>query len=248
MTPGVAWSAVCGAADPLVEALEAAVRHGGPARTRVVRRDPAAMWEVITGRLFAGVQHEYVGFDDPSVLGDNGMTEPMVVSGSSAMREMLRRGVRVRQLTTAAGVAANSDVHPALQFRTGGEARVVPGLPWKACVFDRRVAVVPLDLSSLLGGMAISTDPLLVRMLLAAHRSGWDAGAEPVSRVPAHLREVVELLVAGLPDDRAARRAGVSPHTYSRRVTELMDLLGVRSRFQAGAELSRRGWNTPGPE
>jgi hypothetical protein len=182
MTPGVAWSAVCGAADPLVEALEAAVRHGGPARTRVVRRDPAAMWEVITGRLFAGVQHEYVGFDDPSVLGDNGMTEPMVVSASSAMREMLRRGVRVRQLTTAAGVAANSDVHPALQFRTGGEARVVPGLPWKACVFDRRVAVDPLDLSSLLGGMAISTDPLLVRMLLAAHRSGWDAGAEPVGR------------------------------------------------------------------
>ena len=125
---------------------------------------------------------------------------------------------------------------------------LVPGLPWKACVFDRRVAVVPLDLSTLLGGMVISTEPLLVRMLLAAHRSGWDAGAEPVSRVPAHLREVVELLVAGLPDDRAARRAGVSPRTYSRRVTELMDLLGVRSRFQAGAELSRRGWNTPGPE
>jgi DNA-binding NarL/FixJ family response regulator len=54
------------------------------------------------------------------------------------------------------------------------------------------------------------------------------------------------MLMAGTPDDRAADALGVSPRTYSRRVGELTLLLGVQSRFQAGAEAARRGWlDTP---
>ncbi|MFC5291172.1 BTAD domain-containing putative transcriptional regulator [Actinokineospora guangxiensis] len=62
---------------------------------------------------------------------------------------------------------------------------------------------------------------------------------------PAHLRAVLEQLLSGATDTTASRRLGLSPRTYSRRVSELLDYLGVDSRFQAGAEALHRGWITP---
>ena len=233
--------------EPLASALEAlgSSRPSTRPLTRVVRGDHQRIWGVVTDDLIARVRFEYVGFDDPSVLAADGMTESMLVRGSAAMRGVLARGVRVHQLTTDAGLAANSEEHPAVQDRWGGQVRVVPHLPFKACVFDRRVAAIPLDLSSLLRGMVVTTDPLLIGMVLAAHRSGWRLGAGPRETLPAHLRDVLDLMVSGVPDDRAADRAGLSARTYSRRVAELMELLGARSRFQAGVEAAHRGWTRP---
>jgi DNA-binding NarL/FixJ family response regulator len=62
---------------------------------------------------------------------------------------------------------------------------------------------------------------------------------------PTHLAPVVRTLMAGMTDDRAADALGMSPRTYSRRVSELALLLGVQSRFQAGVEAVRRGWLDP---
>lgn len=36
----------------------------------------------------------------------------------------------------------------------------------------------------------------------------------------------------------------MSPRTYSRRVAELLDYLGVATRFQAGVKMVQRGWLT----
>lgn len=228
-----------------LDAVAASARRDERPRTRVVRGAPHHIWDVVTTELFERARYEYAGFDDPSVLVANGLTESMLACGSAAMREMLGRGVRLRQLTTGAGLAASSEDHPAIQFRLGGQARVVPSLPFKACVFDRRIAAIPLDLSSLLHGMVVTADPLLVRMVLAAHRTIWNAGTEPGDPLPPHLRTVLDLLTSGITDDVAARRAGLSPRTYSRRVAELMDLLGARSRFEAGIAAARRGWSPP---
>lgn len=230
-----------------LDAVAAPARRDERASTRVVRGTPRHIWDVVTGELFGRARYEYVGFDDPSVLVANGLTESMLACGSAAMREMLGRGVRLRQLTTGSGLAASSEDHPAIQFRLGGQARVVSALPFKACVFDRRIAAIPLDLSSLLHGMVVTADPLLVRMVLGAHRIIWNAGTEPGDTLPPHLQTVLDLLASGVPDDRAARQAGLSPRTYSRRIAELMDLLGARSRFEAGIVAARRGWTPPAP-
>jgi DNA-binding NarL/FixJ family response regulator len=64
--------------------------------------------------------------------------------------------------------------------------------------------------------------------------------------LPLRLRPVLEELLSGAPDLTASRRLNVSPRTYTRRVAELLDYLGVTTRFQAGAEIIRRGW-APGP-
>lgn len=60
--------------------------------------------------------------------------------------------------------------------------------------------------------------------------------------LPRRLRPVLMELLSGVPDLTASRRLNMSPRTYSRRVAELLDYLGVATRFQAGAEIARRGW------
>ncbi|MFD1936887.1 hypothetical protein ACFSKW_35995 [Nonomuraea mangrovi] len=50
------------------------------------------------------------------------------------------------------------------------------------------------------------------------------------------------MLAAGLKDEAVVRRLGVSLRTVHRRVSELTDRLGARTRFQAGLLAARRGW------
>jgi DNA-binding CsgD family transcriptional regulator len=171
--------------------------------------------------------------------------EKILVRGSRTMKGLVDRGIPVRQVSTRAGLEADPDAFPALQWRNGGEARVIDQLPTKACIVDRRFALVPVDLKVLAHGLMIITDPVVVNILVATHQSLWQSGEDPRahgSEPPPHLRAVLAMLASGLPDDRAAERAGLSPRTYSRRVNELMRLLGARSRFEAGIEAARRGW------
>ncbi|WP_236246648.1 helix-turn-helix domain-containing protein [Streptomyces sp. CC210A] len=56
---------------------------------------------------------------------------------------------------------------------------------------------------------------------------------------------VALLLAAGLKDEAIARRLGVHVHTARRRITRLLDALDARTRFQAGARATARGWLQP---
>jgi DNA-binding NarL/FixJ family response regulator len=53
---------------------------------------------------------------------------------------------------------------------------------------------------------------------------------------------VLELMAQGLHDDAIAHRVGISTTTVRRHITAIIDRLGVRSRFAAGAAAQRRGW------
>ena len=69
-------------------------------------------------------------------------------------------------------------------------------------------------------------------------------GAPPIGieLVPVHLRPVLAALLSGATDVAASHRLNVSPRTFSRRVAELLDHLGVQTRFQAGIEVSSMSW------
>lgn len=63
--------------------------------------------------------------------------------------------------------------------------------------------------------------------------------------MPEHIREILRELMSGATDVTASRNLNISPRTFSRRVAELMDYLGVRTRFQCGmaaARLDRTDW------
>ncbi len=62
---------------------------------------------------------------------------------------------------------------------------------------------------------------------------------------PEHLLPILAQLLTGATDATASQRLGMSPRTFSRRVSELLDYLGVQSRFQAGVASVRHGWVVP---
>ncbi len=59
---------------------------------------------------------------------------------------------------------------------------------------------------------------------------------------PSHLMPVLAQLLTGATDVTASQRLGMSPRTFSRRVSELLEHLGVLSRFQAGVASVNHGW------
>ena len=74
------------------------------------------------------------------------------------------------------------------------------------------------------------------------HAAGFEGGAP----LPPELEPVLEQLMLGVPDQTACRRLNMSPRTFSRRVADLLDYLGVETRFQAGVEVVLRGWSASG--
>ena len=55
-------------------------------------------------------------------------------------------------------------------------------------------------------------------------------------------RQMLNLLADGFTDEVVARKVGLSLRTLRRMMSEIMDRLGARSRFQAGKEAALRGW------
>lgn len=202
----------------------------------------ARIWRVIRG-LRATAEREILSCDDTSFLVRADVPEQIRVLGPQSLTAALRRGVTVRQLTTRTGLLADRDLG-AIVHREGGKARVVEHLPFKISIIDRRVVCLPADHTVLADGFRLIRDPVLVAALVTLHRRLWRAASEPDAGAgpPPALAALLPVLAVGEPGDVACRRLGISPRTYSRRVRELLALLGVRTRFQAGVEATRRGW------
>ncbi|WP_139827727.1 helix-turn-helix domain-containing protein [Nesterenkonia sp. PF2B19] len=49
-------------------------------------------------------------------------------------------------------------------------------------------------------------------------------------------------MASGLTDEHMARELGISRRTLSRRVQDLLERTGARTRFQLGVQAARRGW------
>ena len=134
----------------------------------------------------------------------------------------------------------------------GGQVRTVAQLPLRMIIWDRRVALVPVDpLDPDLGAFLLSS-PGPVGALQALFEQIWRVGSrfgEDRDRcrnsegAPADQESaVLGLLAAGLTDEVIARKLGVSVRTSRRITAELMSRLGARSRFQLGALAAQRGW------
>jgi DNA-binding CsgD family transcriptional regulator len=174
--------------------------------------------------------------------------------GKSASRplneRLLDRGVAVR------AVYQDSHRHnPLLQEYAnwmtglGAEIRTAPTLPMLLVIFDRRIALLPIDPTDSSKGAQEVRAPGIVTAVYGLFTQIWST-ATPVGRVPAfddadldpQLRELSRLLAGGSTDEMAARRMGLSLRTIKRKSAELMERLDARSRFQAGVIAAQRGW------
>ncbi|BCJ69197.1 hypothetical protein [Polymorphospora rubra] len=78
-----------------------------------------------------------------------------------------------------------------------------------------------------------------------AQRNAATAPPGSIEPPPDHLLPILAQLMTGATDVTASQRLGMSPRTFSRRVSELLDHLGVLSRFQAGVASANQGWVLP---
>ncbi|MFF7337117.1 LuxR C-terminal-related transcriptional regulator [Streptomyces sp. NPDC008163] len=238
--------------DAATTALES---YAAEYHERVLRADPRRLVEVIEGPaavadrlrdLVVGAEQEILAFDTPPYL-----TVPSSMAGME--RDALARGVTVRAVYAAEVLRLPGRAEPVKELAALGEqARVVPRVPLKMVMADRRAAMIPLTSNE----ESVRTAAVLVRQsrlcdaLVELFEAKWFQGAPVFAPAPTTDRPdlspaeqaLLSLLNSGFKDEAIARQLGVSERTLRRRTAELVERLGATSRFQAGAQAVRRGW------
>jgi len=206
------------------------------------------------------------GFDRPPYAAPAQPREP-----NSVELDLLRRGVRYRVIYDTSVLEMSGwleDVTIGIQH--GEQARIHAGLPMKLGISDDRLAIIPLLRAGdavLTASYLIHPSPLLDALIalfealwdrsvpVRLHGAGGAAGpgglaqaagsngaGEPDRDLSPDEERLLTLLAAGATDGSAARALGWSERTVQRHITKLMHRLGVRTRFQAAMEATRRGW------
>lgn len=167
-------------------------------------------------------------------------------------QDLMDRGVRVLTLymDSVSNDQATLDYARWLTER-GGQVRITPTLPIRMVMFDREVALLPVDPENTRKGAELLRGPGVITALVALFERIWetaglfgtdrdrerdDTGLKPKEA------ELLRLLLQGCTDEIAARKLGVSLRTVRRTMSDLMSRLEARSRFEAGARAAQRGW------
>ena len=163
-------------------------------------------------------------------------------------------GVEIRVLYSAEAFAIDGLLDRVFADVAAGEqARVLPAVPLKLVIVDRRWALLPLTSTEegTRGSAVLVHQSRLTDALVSLFGALWQQAA-PISpavvsataeaELPAVDAQLLRLLDVGLKDEAIARHLGLSERTLRRRITLLLQRLGASSRFQAGAQAVRRGW------
>jgi DNA-binding CsgD family transcriptional regulator len=220
------------------------IRHGAEAVDIV--HDVRTLWRLLTDwsrRVATEVCIAHPG---------GGMTEAGLVRSLERDVAVLRRGVRIRT------VLQHSVRHhaPTRQYVTtvsplGAQIRTVPAVPRRLILFDRDIAVVPLEGGRPESGAAVVREPAMIDYLFSTFELLWTLGRPFATENSEHpysdvgrdelSRAILGYLAAGAKDDAIAHRLGLSVRTCRRHIAALMEHLGANSRFEAGILAQRRG-------
>lgn len=230
-------------------------------RAGQLRSDPGTLVEVLTGRevmtrrieeLSRSVTTHLWTLDKPPYLERVGQPQ-FNEQETATTRELLERGVDIRGVYCLESIESPGRLETLLNLVALGErSRLLPHLPFKARIVDRRVAVVPLAEGSQ-DSMVLVHPSGLLDGLMELFEAYWER-AEPLLSEGLGAAEdhpegptdeelvLVRLLHAGFKDQAIARQLGVSVRTATRRVASLMRRLDAGTRFQAGVKARERGW------
>lgn len=216
---------------------------------------PEGLVEVIVGRqaiatrfaqLLQSTDEELLVLDRPPYVSNYDESDARVHS-------LLGEGVAVHGIYSSDSLQRSDGVQEAYRAARAGEnSRMHPAVPMKLVVADRAFALLPLSLEQSGDSALVVHHSALLEALVSMFWLLWDQ-AVPVVSGPQedHADEqpvdprLLTMLAGGLKDDAIARQFSVSSRTVGRRVAELMDIIGARTRFQAGVYAQQRGLLSP---
>ncbi|WP_129336376.1 helix-turn-helix transcriptional regulator [Cellulomonas endophytica] len=186
-----------------------------------------SIWSALPGGQY-DVTTLRSSWEDDVALISSGRAGPVVYQADS-----VRRPEVMRYLTEFAAA--------------GAQVRVAVRVPHRMILFDRRTVAVAVEPDTLAPPYLVSTEPAVVQSFYLQFASLWRS-AQRVGTGPDDLlaestvREILEVMAAGVTDEVAAKQLGVSTRTVRRRMAAVMTVLGARSRFEAGVKAARSGW------
>lgn len=193
-----------------------------------------------SARIEAAAAHPQLA--SPTALEEGVARTERVISRGVAMRTLYPHSVLAHQYMQQ---------HLSKMVAMGSQIRTTSHISDRILFFDREVAVIANGESSPGNGAIAIREPALVAHLYRSWQSSWDSGL-PFQAAPSGTgygsakdelrRSIARLLESGMKDDLAARRLSMSTSTYRRHVTDLMNDLGAKSRFQAGSYARQNGW------
>jgi hypothetical protein len=177
-----------------------------------------------------------------------GRLPPVTLSWwSNAHLGLSTRGVDYRVLCAAAEMTDDLPrAQPPQVPQARQETRMLPVLPSCFCLVDSSCGLLFTDPdlivvhpSTLLDGLSLLFDLLWQRALPIAV-SDTDSTRGAPAETPDQRSQILSMMLSGLTDEAMARRLGIGYRTLQRRVADLMDEMGVRSRFQLGIQAALR--------
>jgi predicted DNA-binding transcriptional regulator len=223
-----------------------------------LRTDPSSLVEVLSGRdtvnrrveeLTRSIStHMWVLDKPPYLEWANGQPDTNETE-MSVTTTMISRGVDIRAVYCPESMERPGRFDTVVRLAELGEqSRMLPSLPFKLRIMDRRVALVPL-IGGIYDSLAVVHPSGLLDALMELFDAYWER-AVPIGTVPAHDEDrpseddllLLRMLKAGLKDHAVARQLGISARTATRRIATIMERLGTETRFQAGVEAAKRGW------
>ena len=124
--------------------------------------------------------------------------------------------------------------------------RLLPSLPIRLIIVDRKVAAVPIDPQDATVGALILHDIGTVSAMVALFEAYWRDGRpipgdNPTDEYSPMDKTILRLLASGAKDEAVARQLGVSVRTVRRAIATLMERLNADSRFALGIHAAARG-------
>ncbi|MGL5829220.1 MAG: LuxR C-terminal-related transcriptional regulator [Angustibacter sp.] len=194
-----------------------------------------------------------------------GQFRPEVLANSlRRAQENLKAGVDLRvvhQITTLSH-PSSVDYLTAIE-RLGGRVRLRENLPFRMLLIDRQAAVCAAPTGDSGTETYLMRGRRVMGLLDRIFETTWvdstpltallDGRGHPVptsvvgvleqqyAELTAQQRTILRFLAEGETDQAIARQLGITPRTVTRRIAEIYRILGVDSRFQAGAVAQRLG-------
>ncbi|SCF04154.1 Sugar-specific transcriptional regulator TrmB [Micromonospora coriariae] len=233
---------------------EAAHALAAQTRDRTAGRRTGELIEIVQGQ--ASVQRAFDRVQRVAKATMRMLVAPPYAAAEQVNRVQMERGreITYRVVYTIDALADPATLAAAGEHVRNGEiARLAPSVPTKLAVADRTLALLPLVLTDAAQDAAVLVHPCaLLDALVALFEGVWStasplglSGAGEVTargEISHEDRKLLSLLVAGMTDETAGARLGMSRRTVVRRVQHLMETAGAQSRLQLGWRARERGW------